>query len=419
MITLLQNIHLLLIEDDPDQSAYMERCLSVYSFKKISIIESAETALLFLQNNTVDLIISDINLNGDMSGLDLAKQLLSHLTIKLPVILISSQLNFDVVELNPDGYLLKPIKTDQLLITIQIALHRFSIEQQLFSYQEHLKQAQQLGNMGSWEWDILSGEISWTDHIYRIFGLQPQQTIPSYDGFLKRVHPDDQTLVSDAVTNALENHDDYDIEHRIITPDGIIRHVHQIGSIEFNKDNRAVRMIGSLIDISERTAREKEITFLAFHDSLTGLPNRSLLIDRLNVQLATAKRSNSHFAVLFIDLNKFKPINDNYGHKAGDLILQKIAQRLNQVKRDMDTVARIGGDEFIFLIPEIQTDKGIDVFIKKIKTAIEKPVIILNNITINISASIGVALYPQHGTTADELLMNSDNAMYENKKLSQ
>ena len=168
-------------------------------------------------------------------------------------------------------------------------------------------------------------------------------------------------------------------------------------------------------DITRRKQAEELIKKLAFQDTLTGLPNRRLFHDRLVLELNQAKRNQERFAVMMIDLDRFKEVNDTLGHYVGDLLIQAVGQRLTQLLRKGDTVARIGGDEFILLLPSLpQGDNGCRVA-EKILSAFSEP-FTLENHEIHITPSIGIAIYPDHGDNMDLLLRNSDIAMYAAKE---
>jgi diguanylate cyclase (GGDEF)-like protein len=155
---------------------------------------------------------------------------------------------------------------------------------------------------------------------------------------------------------------------------------------------------------------------LAHHDTLTGLANRLLFIDRLSLAIERAKRSNSVFALLMIDLNGFKEINDSYGHTTGDTVLIAVAQRLSAVVRASDTVARFGGDEFVIILESLANINNITMIMDKFVTAMNDPVALKSGEQVNIGISIGVAFYPQHGPDAERLINYADKAMYESKK---
>jgi diguanylate cyclase (GGDEF)-like protein len=157
----------------------------------------------------------------------------------------------------------------------------------------------------------------------------------------------------------------------------------------------------------------------AFHDALTGLPNRALFNDRLEHGIAQAKRHGGSLAVMFVDLDKFKSVNDTHGHEAGDMVLKTAARRLKEHSRDGDTVGRIGGDEFLILLSEIQDEKDPATIAEKIIKAIEVPCdVSVRDLKISpsIGASIGIAIFPQDGATAEALISRADGAMYLAKK---
>ena len=180
------------------------------------------------------------------------------------------------------------------------------------------------------------------------------------------------------------------------------------------KNERAI--LSWLYDVTERIEMQQEIEHLAYHDPLTNLPNRSLLDDRLQLSLKAAHRNNALLAIMFIDLDGFKNINDTYGHDTGDELLKAVTKRLLDNLRLTDTLSRVGGDEFIILLPEISEINDVTEIAKKVLAATATPFKIANK-TINISSSIGIAVYPHHGTEQQNLLKNADIAMYHAKKL--
>ena len=169
------------------------------------------------------------------------------------------------------------------------------------------------------------------------------------------------------------------------------------------------------MDITEQKQTHERIAYLAHHDLLTNLPNRLLFFDRVNQSLAQAQRQGSRLAVMYIDLDKFKPINDSCGHAAGDYVLQQVAQRMESCVRHSDTVGRIGGDEFVVLLPDITAPERVIQVAEKIRQTLKKP-IEFGDRFFEISSSIGIALYPDHGDTVDQLALCADCAMYQAKE---
>jgi len=171
------------------------------------------------------------------------------------------------------------------------------------------------------------------------------------------------------------------------------------------------KSVASFLDITSWKLTEERLTFMATHDVLTGLPNRALFDDRLTVTLAQAKRRQKSLAVMLLDLDNFKKINDSYGHKMGDELLRAVARRLGDILRESDTVARMGGDEFLFLFPEIPEPASTEVIAEKILALLRKPYSIRQN-RLYITGSIGISIYPDDGRDPDTLMKNADTAMY-------
>lgn len=180
------------------------------------------------------------------------------------------------------------------------------------------------------------------------------------------------------------------------------------------KENGIRQFVGILSDISELVAYQEQLKKIALYDTLTGLARKNLLENRIELAISKAIRNSSKFALLFIDLNKFKPVNDTYGHKVGDLTLIAISERIKGETRDSDTCARIGGDEFVVLLENIELFSDIEYFKNKLKKAISKPIYL--DVTITIGASIGIGLYPDNGESTTELLNFADKQMYKDKK---
>lgn len=177
---------------------------------------------------------------------------------------------------------------------------------------------------------------------------------------------------------------------------------------------KVVNRIGIFSDITEIKAEQETVAHHAQHDFLTGLPNRLLFRDRFNQQLAVAKRYSKKFAVMYIDLDRFKPVNDTLGHQVGDQLLMAVADRLKSLVREIDTVSRFGGDEFAILVSEVVTQKDVTTLAEKIQAALRQP-FVLESHTVNISGSLGIAIYPDDGFDMETILNNADTAMYQAK----
>ncbi len=204
--------------------------------------------------------------------------------------------------------------------------------------------------------------------------------------------------------------DDSDVP-RTTTPSRVLEiEITPLGSPASTSDRFAGHLV-ILRDDTERLANEERLQRLAHHDPLTGLPNRKLLGDRFDQALAHARRNRSSFALLFLDLDRFKMINDALGHEVGDLVLQQVAERLQNCLRDEDTIARVGGDEFVVLLAEVSRPVDAQVVAEKLIAALVEPFVVRDH-DLRVTASIGIAHYPTDGTDLDRLMNAADNAMY-------
>jgi diguanylate cyclase (GGDEF)-like protein/PAS domain S-box-containing protein len=275
----------------------------------------------------------------------------------------------------------------------------------------NLNRAQAVAQVGSWSIDIKTNRLEWSDESFRIFGV-PKRDVVDLDTFVAVIHPDDRERVlktwNDAVIGA-----PYDIEHRVVA-DGQVRWVRERAEIERNTQGQALFGLGTVRDITERKLAEERIQYLAHFDVLTGLPNRTQLDDRIKYAISLAKRNNGKLVVMFLDLDRFKDINDTLGHSIGDALLIELAGRLPTVLREEDTVSRFGGDEFIIMLPNSDLG-GVTQVAQKLLDIIARPYRI-ETYDLNVTASIGIAMFPDDGSTLEMLSKNADTAMYKDKR---
>lgn len=206
-----------------------------------------------------------------------------------------------------------------------------------------------------------------------------------------------------------------DYEEPQTTPDGNMIWLRTSKVPLRDENNQVIGVLGIYQDITKQRTIEEQIRHLAHYDPLTDLPNRTLFSDRLQQALAAARRDRMHLALMFVDLDKFKQINDSLGHYIGDLLLKEVAKRMQGCVRESDTVARIGGDEFVVLLPSIETTRDAVLVAEKIREAINR-VFVLSGEELDMSVSVGVAVYPEHGKDEHQLAQNADIAMYHAKE---
>lgn len=226
------------------------------------------------------------------------------------------------------------------------------------------------------------------------------------------MHPDDLAITRASIVRVMNGQPHFDFRNRYIRKDGGI--VHILWAAFWSEEVGA--RIGVARNVTALWQAEEELRFLAHHDPLTGLANRALFNDRLDVALRAARRHNSTLALLFLDIDDFKGINDVHGHAAGDRVLCTIARRLESCVRETDTVARMGGDEFTVLLTDIQSEGAVSETVARILAVMAEPLDAESGSGKMPSCSIGIACYPADGEDADSLLSQADDDMYRIKR---
>jgi len=273
---------------------------------------------------------------------------------------------------------------------------------------------------GVWDWNRESQQIVTSERWREIMGYEDNRLAFGFDEWKCRIHPDDLLPALRAMQACLEKQADGTAscvaEYRVRAGENQWKWVLSRGmTVSRSADGQPERIIGTITDISERKAIEERIQHMAQHDTLTDLPNRALFSDRLQHALANANRRQERLSLAFLDLDHFKPVNDHYGHAVGDQLLQQVARRLQESVRTSDTVGRIGGDEFVILMPELQEISDAHGLAEKIRKALDQPFLIEGH-QLNISCSLGIAIYPEHGKDEISLAKSADSAMYRAKE---
>jgi diguanylate cyclase (GGDEF)-like protein/PAS domain S-box-containing protein len=279
---------------------------------------------------------------------------------------------------------------------------------------EKLRLAVDAAELVYWEWDRDTDRLYWGSSPLRLAAGADGQ-VTRWTDYQEIVHPEDRERHAAVVAAAWEQAGPCSSEHRVIARDGRVTWVSFHAKALPDASGRPRRMIGVTQDITERKRREEQERFLAYHDTLTGLPNRRLLDDRLRQAVNLAQRRDARVAVMLIDLDDFKVVNDQRGHRAGDVVLREVAQRLAGCVRKADTLARQGGDEFVLVIPDLPQAADCRVVAEKILRALE-PAFRVEDQDYRIGASIGISLYPGDAGDGDALLRNADAAMYRAKQ---
>ncbi len=369
-----------------------------------------ETGLESLLHGDFDVCLLDYRL-GDRSGLELLRAAKAR-GVRLPIIMLtghgSKELDLEAMHAGAADYLVKGDFTGESLERIvRYLLERTRAEDARRDSEERYALAMEGSNDGLWDWRVGHTQVHFSSRWKRILGFEPSELPDLMASWFERVHEDDRFRLQQDFDGHLRGSTvpHFENEHRLRHKDGTWRHVLVRGKAVRDEQGQATRMAGSLTDVTMARSR----------DPLTGLANRVLYLDRLEHSFHRAARDPSYrFALLFIDLDRFKNINDSLGHDAGDELLVAIARRLEGCVRLVDTVARLGGDEFVVLLDESREPDGATRVASRVIEELGRAFQVGGR-ELFTGASIGIALSDPQYKTPGELLRDADTAMYRAK----
>ena len=422
---------ILVVDDDPVGRRLTRATLTRAGF---DVVEAKDglLALDVMREDFPDLVLMDVSMPV-MDGFTACAELRQMPGgSRVPVVMMTGLDDVESIErafaVGANDFITKPINWPILAHRVQYMLRASAAINSLNQNQRRLSDAQRIGEMGDWEWDVRQDRIFPSPQARRIFGHPSAWDALQLDGFLTTVHPDDADRVRDACERAINEGSAFAIEHRIIQIGGTLRHVHQqIEVTAHDESGRALKLAGAVQDITQRKDSEEQIRRLAYYDALTGLPNRLLFSEQLLKAIAHAERLSQQVAIMFIDLDNFKRVNDTLGHGAGDELLRLVSARLAQSIRAEDAVgraagtqggnsiARLGGDEFIVMLSDVQGVTDAATVARRLVATLNEPLTIQGT-ELFVTGSVGVSMYPSDGNDIDTLLMNADTAMYRAKE---
>jgi diguanylate cyclase (GGDEF)-like protein/PAS domain S-box-containing protein len=412
---LSQTVSILVIEDDPGDfglvRAHVRLSGLVPSGDKEPVVWARTLAegIAAARNNDPDVVLLDLSL-PDSDGLDTVKGIRAAMN-DVPIVVLTGHnddsLATAALQNGAQDYLVKGnFDHDSLGRAVRHAVVRGALESRLRLFEVAMNAAAN----GIFITDTRA-HVQWANPAFsqltgfsldEVMGRNPMELMKSGKQDDAFYHNMWKTILSgkawhSEIVNRRKDGSLYD-ENLIITP-------------VTGADGTVSNFVAIMQDITERKRAEEQVHHMAHHDTLTGLPNRMLFSDRLQQAFSIARRKNSCMALMFIDLDKFKPINDNFGHQVGDLLLKEVAKRMQDCVRESDTVARIGGDEFIVLLPVIEAVQDALLVAEKIRRSLNQPFVLAGQ-SLNISSSTGIAVYPDHGKDETQLMKNADTAMY-------
>jgi diguanylate cyclase (GGDEF)-like protein/PAS domain S-box-containing protein len=404
-----------LAEDDKAIAATITASLESLGYTLAGQAEDGETALQKIEETQPDLVLMEIRLKGQVDGIEAAKQIRN--TYDIPVIFLSA--HADTLTLKTAmtaqayGLMIKPFEEGELKTNISMALYKHDMERKLRESEERYALALRASNDGLWDWNLKTNEIYFSPRWKEMLGYGEDEIGADPNEWFKLVHPDDRKRVqADLVSHLKGLTSHFECEYRIQQADASHLWVLSRGLVVRDTSGLPYRMAGSQSDITARKLAEERLAHDAVHDALTGLPNRILFQDRLQNRLERTKRNpDDLFAVMFIDLDRFKLVNDSLGHSFGDQLLVTVAKRLQQCLRPQDTISRLSGDEFAILLDVVKDLGDVQRVADRIKGQL-KTTTALGSIERSPTASIGIVLFNKEYSTAEELLRDADSAMY-------
>lgn len=424
------------VDDDAASLMMAEGALEDAGFDVVQASDGIEAIEQFHASDP-DLIIMDAMM-PNMDGFEAISHLRrTTLGAHVPILMITGLDDLDSITRAYDegatDFLTKPINFFILPYRVQYMLRSKATADALRASQLKLDNAQRIARLGHWEWATANDALTWSREFARILHYPADQHGGSWQSFLDSIDEDCRQAVRHTAAQAVEESREFSIEFTLGTVAGDqTRTIRLEAEPHLDDEGCCTHMLGTLQDITERTNAQQQIHTLAYFDLVTGLPNRAQLNEQLNYVLKTAQRNGTQFAVMFLDLDHFKQVNDTLGHDAGDDLLQQVATRLTSVVRETDsvsrtgamaedepgtrhTVARLGGDEFVVLLGHINRAEDAARVAERLATSISEPYS-LGNVDVNVTTTVGISVFPDDGEDAETLMKHADVAMYHAKE---
>jgi len=409
-----------LVIDDDD----VARLLTVSSLEELGFditeADCGERGLAMFRTQPPDLVLLDALMPG-LDGFETCKQLRAlpggeHVPVLMLTGLDDEGSICRAYEAGATDFFVKSDHRTLLVQRIRYLLRANRTRNELARSRAKEARAQRIARLGHWEWDLAERRCVASEECFRLVGLPPSHSAIAQKQFFDYLHVDDREWVGAVLASTVSEGSMSQVECRLVSVDNTVRTVHLEFEAERGIDGCVSRVYGVVQDISDRKQTEEQIRMLANYDSLTGLPNRNLFCEQFAVAVDCARHSDSPVALLVVDIDNFKQINDTLGHAAGDQLLMEVGMRLNQSIRDhgtktasTDMVARLGGDEFGIMLTRLPNRNSAETVARQVLSDLRKPMRLAGQECIS-SASIGVAAFPNDGDDAGTLLRFADIA---------
>ena len=412
----MEDMSILIVDDDELNRYTLARRLTRDGHANLGMAGNGVEALAAMRQDKFDLVLLDIMM-PELDGFGVLEAMKADAAlVGIPVIVISANddsANFvRAIELGAVDYLSKPFDPVLLRARVTASLERRRLQAVLESALAETRAMLEISPVATFF--VKDLKVVWINAMCETLLGFPASELVGRSMAELHLNDDDYRNVLARVEAVLRSGTVFRGDIHLKRRDGrvILARASAKAIASWQPERGAVWTIE---DVTEQRADAARVAFLAHHDQLTGLPNRILLADRLRVALAQASRNKTMCGLMFLDLDKFKLINDTLGHSIGDELLIEVSRRLRISVRDSDTVARLGGDEFVVVLPALKSATDAETVARKILASVGSPYE-LDGKPVRTSPSIGIALYPQNAADGDELLKNADAAMYETKQ---
>ncbi len=421
----------LVVDDDPSIRMIMCAALNKFGFDVIEA-PSGIIGVELVKSEEPDIVLMDVMMPG-MDGFEACKIIRKAPEGKYTQILMVTGLEDTesmekAFEVGANGFETKPLSITMMGYRVQYMLRAGHAFKELHINKTRLAKTQELAKIGTWQIDLKTHDFHCSPEACELLGLDVTDKNITLDNFLSPIIHQDRARVKESLENTIKKKEDATLEYQISCPDNPSKYILNKSEIHFDDQNHPDLILGIVQDVSQLKKAEKEIRFLAFYDGLTGLANRMLFMDRLEQIITDSTRKKKHFALLFLDLDNFKSVNDTLGHHTGDLLLKKVADSIKKSIRGSDSItrteeqvednqaliARLGGDEFTILVTDIGEPKNAARIARRLLRIIPA-VHNFNGHEVSITASIGISVFPEDGDEAEMLMKNADTAMYHAK----
>ncbi len=409
---------ILVVDDELVGRIYIEKALISEGYEVITA-ENGRQALEMTEAQSPDMIVMDVMMpvmDGYMTCRAIRRQ---ENLLHVPILMLTGLDDIESVENSFDAgatdFVVKPVNLPIFKQRVRYGLKAREADLKLYQQQQRQAHAHKVAKLGYWDWDIENDFLYWSDEVYELLSVSPEDFESNRAALIARTSADDLEKIRHATSQALKYGMPYSVEHQVIRPDGQFQMVYEHAELIKNESGKVIRMMGIVQDITERHLAQQKIQYQAYYDELTGLPNRTLFGDRLNHALKLPGRNDSEVAVLIIDLDRFKNINDSLGHEVGDGFLKEVAESLKKTTRTTDTMARLGGDEFALIIEGVKSNTSVTAVADKLLEVLAKPHYVNDNELIS-TGSIGIAVSSVENRDKAVLVKQADLAMYQAKR---